>query len=124
MRIEQHAGTRPDEIGRACQEAATGTAIALQGGDGELTVGADDRFGEIVDGVDVRPRLVGRRVGGFDLLQVDAVRPEVAPTHQDDDADRPLAHPVVGRLQAPALTRAHGAVVEVEMQEAHPPASS
>jgi hypothetical protein len=33
MRIEQHAGTRPDQIGSARQKAAAGAAVALQRGD-------------------------------------------------------------------------------------------
>jgi hypothetical protein len=36
MRIEQHAGTRPDQIGSARQEAAAGAAVALQRGDRDL----------------------------------------------------------------------------------------
>ena len=50
-----------------------------------MVLGADDRFSEIVDGVDVDARVVGRRLVGLDLLQLDAVRPEVATAHEMDD---------------------------------------
>jgi hypothetical protein len=60
MRIEQHTGTRPDQVGSARQKATAGAAVALQRGDGDLVCAGDDRFGQIVDGVDVRPRLVSR----------------------------------------------------------------
>jgi hypothetical protein len=52
---------------------------------------------------------------------VDAVRPVVASAHQHQHTDRPLPCPGVRRLQALALTSAHGAVVEVEVQETHAP---
>ncbi|KFB66290.1 MAG: hypothetical protein CAPSK01_004451 [Candidatus Accumulibacter vicinus] len=121
MRIEQHAGACPDQIGSARQEAAAGAAIALQRGDRDLAVAAQDRLGEIVDGVDVGPGFIRRRFGRFDTGEVDAVRPVVAPTHQHQHTDRLLPCPGVRCLQALALTSAHGAVVEVEVQETHAP---
>ena len=76
---------RPDTVGGARQEHAPGAGVALQGRHGEMRIGGDDVLGQVIDGVDVAPGLIGGTVGGLDTVEVHAVRPEVRPAHEHDD---------------------------------------
>ena len=81
---------------------------------------SDDLARHVVDGVDVLPRGVGRLARGLDGVQVDAVRPEVR-------AARRAAGPSSGATSAWRRAarsrwhcgRAHGPVVEGEVEHAH-----
>lgn len=78
---------------------------------------------DVVDAVDIEPSLHGRRLGGLDDIQSDAVA-EVGSSHEDDGADllarrRVLDDVVHGLDEQRALPRRHGAIVEVEVQVGH-----
>ena len=118
VRVHQHTIARPDEIGCTGQEATASATVALNGGNGQVAVGTNDRFGQIVDGVDVGPRLVSRTFCCFDQVEMDAIRPEVAATHQYDHLRWPLRRPAIGFKQALALLRTHGTVGELEVEVA------
>jgi hypothetical protein len=78
-------------------------ALPPHRGDGQLRRAAQDGLGQVVDGVDVGPRFVGRTLGRLDGVEMDAVRPEIAAAAQDDDAGSAALPPIEGRGQAPAL---------------------
>ena len=58
VRVEDDAVAQPNTVRGTRQEHAAGAGIALQCRHREMRLGADDRFGDIVDGVDVFPRRI------------------------------------------------------------------
>ncbi len=119
--VEDDVLTRVYAVRRKRKRDAARRGVAGQGRDHQMGVGLDDLANDIVDGVQVAPRLHGRVLGRLDDVQVDAVREEVGASHQHDDLRLPArARIPVGVAQTPALPGAHGAVVEVEVQVADP----
>ena len=116
VRVEHHAGPRPDLVGRQRHEHTAGARVALHRGNDELAAGLDQAARDVVDGVDVAPALVGRAVGGFDEVEVDAIAPEVGAAGEQQHRLRQRQCRADGRLQTLALRRAHGAVVKREVQ--------
>ena len=82
VRIEDDRLARPHRVGGTRQKAATGAGVASQRRHGELMRAVDQLQRQIVHGVDVGPRLVGRRAipqtGRLDHVEMNAVGPEVA----------------------------------------------
>ena len=116
MRIEDHAASRPHVVGGERHENAARAAVSLQGGNGDAITRLEDRAHDVVDGIDVAPRFVGGALGCFDDVEMDAVGPEIRPTHENENASRPRERERVGGEQALALGRAHRAVVEGEVE--------
>ena len=77
-----------------------------------------DGAAQVIHGVDVGPGLVGGTLRRLDGVEVDAVRPEVRPAHEHDDLRLALRRRDEGVAQAQAVGGRHGAVVEIEVQEA------
>jgi len=88
-----------------------------------VRVRLDDRAHDVVDRVEVAPRLGRRLVGGLDHVQVDAVGEEVVAAQQHDHPRiAPRAGVEVRLEEPPGLVGAHRAVVEVEAEIADPSA--
>ena len=79
---------------------------------------AQNGFRQIVDSVDVFPGSIGGALGGFDQVEVNAVRPEILATFEHDDAGGAAAGPGKSRRQALALGCSHGAIVKIEGEKA------
>ena len=116
MRAEDDSGAQPDLIGGPRQKDPAGAGIALKRRYGDVALGADDGLGQVVDGIDIAPRLVGRAVRRLDQIEMDAVRPVFIAAGQHDDLGVAFARLVIGGQQPFALRRAHGAVIEVETE--------
>src|SRR5919199_1529572 len=91
--------------GRVEQAALAGRLDAHR-----LAGGSQDVEDDVVDRVDVAPRLAGGIGGGLDHVEMDAVGPEIPATQQADDVRRPGPRAAEGALQPAALPRAHRAV--------------
>ena len=118
VRVEHHAAPRPDLVGRQRHEHTTGAGVALHRGDDDAVGRFDQGLRDVVDRIDVAPRLVGRAVGRLDHVQVDAIRPEIGATEQHQHARRLGEREAQRRGEPLALRRAHRTVVEGEMQMA------
>ncbi len=115
--VEHHVLARDDAIGRERERHAAGGGVAGQGGDDEMRVGLHDLAHDVVDRLQVQPRRDRRIVGGLDHVQMDAIGEEIGAAHEHEDLGlTPQTCEQVGVAQAPALLRAHRAVVEVEAQ--------
>ena len=117
--VQHDVLVRDDMVGRQRQRYAAGAGVSGERRDHEVRVGLHDSSHDVVDRVQVQPRLGGGVVGRLDDVEVDAVGEEVLPAHQHDDLRPPKRARVLVRIeQAPALLDAHGAVVELEAQVA------
>ena len=114
VRVEDDTVAGDDLIGAERHHHAAGSGAAAEGGDDELAGAADDLPADVVDGVDVAPRLHRRGRRSVDDVEVDAVGEHVAAAdHQHLGV---LGDGVAqGRRQSAALTGRHGPVVEVEL---------
>ena len=84
-----------------------------------LEVDRQDLLDEIINRIDVVPRLQGRVTRSFNHVQVDPIAIELSPAHQDNGFGRRCRcdHGVVGSTQALALGGTHRPVVKVKPQE-------
>ena len=71
--IENDVLARDHVVGREGQRHSAGSGIAAERGDDQMRVCLDDVAHEIVDGVEVAPRLRGRVLRGPDHVEVDPV---------------------------------------------------
>jgi hypothetical protein len=118
VRIEDRAGAAPDLVGGQREHQAPGGGVAGERGDGELAGRGQDRLDQVIDGVDVAPRLCRRVVGGLDHVQVNPIGEEVPVAAKHDHPHRAGLGVAVGGEQAAALAGAHGAAGEGEFQVA------
>ena len=78
-------------VRRERQHRAAGSGIAAQPGDDEMGHSIEDLEDQIVDRIDVPPGFRGRIGAGLDRIEIDAVRPEIGATQQNDDPGRARA---------------------------------
>ena len=90
---------------------------------GQLTFAAQNGFGQIIDGVDIGPGSFCCRaaifIGGFNQIEVNAIRPEICAAQQHDDLHGAGGRPAEGSVQAFALPRTHRAVIKIERQKSN-----
>ena len=124
VRVQHHAWVRPYQVGGQRQKAASGASVAVQGRHGDAVGEGDDFQRRVVHGVDVAHGCIGSAVtghalGGFDVMQVNAVGKELLPPGQHQHLRGTSAYPTQGVAQPMALAFGHGAVVEFKVQPAH-----
>jgi hypothetical protein len=71
--VENDVAARDDVVGGESQRDSSGSGIAAERGDDQVRVCLDDVTHEIVDCVEVAPRLCGRILRSLDQVEVDPV---------------------------------------------------